>query len=72
MYSWGVKIVPRTAGSKYSDTEDLSGNWAGLIMVISALPYSWKTNKNQLTDFILQAEWITYLGKRVKYSTGKG
>lgn len=46
IYSWGVIIVPRTVGSKYSDTECLSGNWAGLIIVISDLPCSWKKKKH--------------------------
>lgn len=40
MKSSGAMMVPRTIGSRYPDTTDLSGNWAGLTMVISSLPCS--------------------------------
>lgn len=40
VYSSGVIIVPKTTGSKYSVTFDLSGNCAGLMIVISFSLYS--------------------------------
>lgn len=45
VYVSGARMVPSTMGSKYSDTTDLSGNWAGFTTVISSLPCSWKKNQ---------------------------
>lgn len=55
VYVSGARTVPRTIGSKYFDTEHLSGNWAGFTMVISSLPCSW--NKNQDEENTVVGKW---------------
>lgn len=48
VWASGARMVPRTMGSRYSDTADLSGNWAGFTMMISSLPRSCRRTTSTL------------------------
>lgn len=48
--SSGAMMVPNTMGSRYFTTCDLSGKWAGLMMVITSSPCSYKNKKHSTEE----------------------